>query len=203
MTKRKPIKTTIKDAIEYWKYLVDEEDLSVDWSEADTHCWRCGYQKNLIRCHIIPDSLGGEDAPSNIVLLCKRCHSEGPNVNDKDIMWDWIKAYRVPFYDTFWYIVGSREYQFIYKKTLSDEISDILKAANEDFDYKKVEEILLEIRKSINKEGSIHFGQPYFNAATIAGLYRITLKRFAETYNVKFPIESDNKTTKKPWYMDI
>ena len=26
-------------------------------------------------------------------MLCKRCHADGPNVTDPEIMWDWIKAY--------------------------------------------------------------------------------------------------------------
>ena len=59
-------------------------------------------EKNLQRCHIIPNSLGGKDEASNLVLLCKRCHADGPNVEDPEIMWDWIRAYGVPFYDTFW-----------------------------------------------------------------------------------------------------
>ena len=66
--KREPIKTTIQEAIDYWSEFVHESDISVDWSESDTHCWRCGCEKHLQRCHIIPDSLGGKDCPENIVL---------------------------------------------------------------------------------------------------------------------------------------
>ena len=36
-----------------------------------------------------------------MVLLCETCHSEGPNTDDPEVMWEWISAYRVPFYDTF------------------------------------------------------------------------------------------------------
>ena len=92
MSERTSIKTTISQAVDYWSKRIDECGLSVDWSEAHTHCWRCGCEKNLERCHIIPDSFGGEDAPHNIVLLCKRCHVDGPNVTDPEIMWDWIRA---------------------------------------------------------------------------------------------------------------
>lgn len=88
MAKRTPIRTSIHDAAEYWSQRIDETELSVDWSEAETHCWRCGCERHLQRCHIIPDALGGEDTPGNIVLLCKRCHAEGPNVRDPEIMWD-------------------------------------------------------------------------------------------------------------------
>lgn len=101
--------------------------MSVDWSEGETHCWRCGCKKKLQRCHIIPDSLGGKDEPSNIVLLCKRCHADGPNVLDSEIMWDWIKAYNVNFYGEFWSIQGMKEYEFIYKKSPVEEMSTFLK----------------------------------------------------------------------------
>lgn len=107
MSRRSKIQTSIQSAVEYWSRRIDEDEISTDWREADTHCWRCGCQRNLERCHIVPHTLGGTDEPSNIVLLCKRCHREGPNVTDPEIMWDWIRAYRVPFLETFWIIRGA------------------------------------------------------------------------------------------------
>ena len=203
MSKRKSIKTTISQAVDYWAKRIDECGLSVDWSEAHTHCWRCGCEKHLERCHIIPDSLGGEDAPHNIVLLCKRCHMEGPNVTDPQIMWDWIRAYGVPFYETFWSIVGMKEYQFIYKKGFMQELSDIISSANlimNDEVQKKVNEIICEVIEG----AGVHFGQPYFNAATIAGIYRMALKRIAEEYGVGFPMKSDKEEQKSsPWWMQV
>ena len=91
------IKTTIAEAVDYWSRHQSECSLSVDWAEAHERCWRCGCERDIERCHIVPDALGGPDAPENIVLLCKRCHAEGPNVKDPEIMWDWLKAYAVPF----------------------------------------------------------------------------------------------------------
>lgn len=88
MTKRTAIKTTIPEIVDYWFSRVYEGDLSVDASEAHERCWRCGYQTKLERCHIIPHSRGGADEPSNLVLLCKKCHLENPNVSDPEIMWD-------------------------------------------------------------------------------------------------------------------
>ena len=86
----------------YWARHTDESGLSVDFAEAHERCWRCGCRRRLERCHIVPDSLGGEDIPSNFVILCKRCHLDNPNVADPEIMWDWLRAYSVPLYDTFW-----------------------------------------------------------------------------------------------------
>jgi hypothetical protein len=45
----------------------------------------------LIRCHIVPDALGGSSDPSNLVLLCKRCHELAPDVIDPEAMWYWIR----------------------------------------------------------------------------------------------------------------
>lgn len=201
MGRRLPIKTTIREAVDYWSRRIDECGLSIDWSEAETHCWRCGCEKNLQRCHIIPDPLGGKDEPGNIVLLCSRCHAEGPNVTDPEIMWDWIRAYGVPFYETFWNIRGMQEYKFIYHKSLSDEISDILCQANISPDDERAGRLIKENLQSVHDKGSIHFGQPYLNTATMAGLYRMMLKHLAETLGVCFPVAAaDEGKPRTPWW---
>ena len=102
MSEREKIKTTKEQIVDYWIGHEDECGLSVDFAEAHERCWRCGCKRGLARCHIIPDSLGGRDTPSNFVLLYSRCHLDNPNVADPEVMWDWLRAYAVPFYDTFW-----------------------------------------------------------------------------------------------------
>ena len=199
--KRQPIKTTIEEAIAYWRSKADESPLGVDWSEADTRCWRCGYKRDLQRCHIIPHSRGGKDEPSNIVLLCKRCHQEGPNVEDSEIMWDWIKAYAVPGYDTFWRFMGIKEYRFIYNKSVYKELEDILLAANIDPGEEETKKVMKELSSLVYEKASKHFGQPYFNNATMAGLYRMTLKKIASHYGVEFPIKKE-EVTRKSWYLE-
>lgn len=188
MAERKAIRTTIAQAVEYWTGRVNESFLSVDWSEADTHCWRCGCERNLQRCHIVPDSLGGRDEPANIVLLCERCHAEGPNVTDPEVMWDWIRAYAVSCYDTFWNIQAMKEYEFIYKRTVEQELLEILQQANitdiDRFMQEKYSQLMMEAME----EASVHFGQPHFNTATAAGIYRILLKKLAKENNVPFPV---------------
>ena len=100
--KRRNIKTKKQDIINYWIKYIDESDgMNFDWAEADKVCWRCGCYRKLQRCHIIPDSLGGKDEPCNFVLLCSECHQEAPNVESKTFMWDWIKSYYTPLYNTF------------------------------------------------------------------------------------------------------
>ena len=203
MSKREHIKTPLSEIIAYWEQHVDECGLSVDWAEAGSHCWRCGYEKNLERCHIIPDSLGGKDEPSNLVLLCKRCHAEGPNVADPEIMWDWIRAYGVPLYGTFWIIRGMKEYQFIYHKTIRQELTDVLMCAGVPPDSEEAINVARAYTQEMCRQASVHFAQPYFNTATLAGIFRMLLKAFAQKYGVAFPIPSQNQSAPPiPWWVE-
>lgn len=118
MASRKPIKTTKQQIVEYWAKNVDESELSIDFSDAAERCWRCGCKSNLERCHIIPDSLGGVDSPDNLVLLCGKCHIEAPNFTDKEFFWEWLKAHKVSFYDTYWYLRGEENMSLFIKKNL-------------------------------------------------------------------------------------
>ncbi len=83
---------------------------SIDYGEPT--CWACGehwngkydisgeYNKKdiykawqsspLERCHIIPDSLGGLNVPSNIFLMCKDCHVESPDTIYSGIFFSWL-----------------------------------------------------------------------------------------------------------------
>lgn len=187
MGKRKSIKTNINDIVDYWFSKIDEDELSVDKMEACERCWRCGCERNLQRCHIVPDSLGGEDKPSNLILLCKRCHADGPNVSDPDIMLDWIKSYRVPFYDTFWSILGQKEYEFMYGKSVVDELKSLGIT-----DSDEIKEKFTTINKELKNKASIHFGQPYFNTATVAGLYRMFLKKLAKDMGKELSVHKIN-----------
>lgn len=167
--KRPPIKTKIDDIVNYWSRLQDECGLSIDWSEARERCWRCGYESRLERCHIIPDSLNGLDEPSNLVLLCKRCHIDAPNVDSKTYMWDWIRANGTPLYDTFWKIRAQKEYEFIYGKSFVQELMD--RDIISDYDLRLFWN--LKIGKSIH-----HFSHPWNNESTEAGLLRMRLEEF-------------------------
>lgn len=168
MSERKNIKTTINEIVSYWMANVQEEDLSIDFSEAHERCWRCGSKKPLEKCHIVPYSLGGEDTPSNFVILCKRCHIDNPNVSDPEIMWDWLKSYKCIFYDTFWILQGMVEYQKIYGATFEEEL------AKRNIDLKKA----IAILEAQFEKTSHHFGNPALNIATIAGVIKMFLKEY-------------------------
>jgi len=107
---------TAEEIRAYWMARVDESDMGCDWSEALERCWRCSRKgrrgKALQRCHIVPRSIGGQDVPSNYVLLCRWCHDEAPNVPDASYMWQWIRETHAPFYDQHeterWWTVARR-----------------------------------------------------------------------------------------------
>ena len=164
------IKTTKDEIVNYWFFekFIDECGLSVDASEAKERCWCCGCKHNLERCHIVPESLGGKDEPSNLVLLCHRCHLDNPNITDPEIMWDWLRAYGVPMYDTFWDLMGLKEYEFIYKRSFYSELFDLgIKSHTE------ANELIKSYLPEIIKQVGHHCGHPYMNMATIAGAYRM------------------------------
>lgn len=173
----KKIQTTKEEICKYWFSRIDESELSVDASEALERCWRCGSERSLERCHIIPRSLGGEDVPSNYVLLCKRCHLENPNVDDTEIMWDWLKAYKEQYYDTFWINQALEEYERIYKKKFKDDIAPFNQ-------YLTAEEAKEFLEKEMDSYATHHFGQTYLNSATIAGLMRILIKKLRAKYDI-------------------
>jgi ribosomal protein L37E len=156
-SKRDPIKTTLGEIVDYWASREDECGLSVDWAEAHERCWRCGYKSNLERCHIIPDSLGGSDSPHNLVLLCRRCHRESPDVNDPSFIWRWLRAHAVPLYDTYWTIRGMDEFERLFKRKPFADISD-------GFSDDKMKEILSTHMRDVVH----HFGEGRLNPATIA-----------------------------------
>ena len=167
MRRRKSIKTTKEKIISYWSKKVDESELSIDFTEASERCWRCGYKSVLHRCHIIPDSLGGKDNPSNLVLLCRRCHIEAPNINDKDFFWDWLKAQKVSLYNTYWTIRGVKEYEEVYKENPIQTMRR-LNVKTDAFD---------KFLKQQMNFVTIHFGEGRLNPSTIAGIFRSFIKQ--------------------------
>lgn len=174
--KRSNIKTTISEIIKYWIKYEDECELNFDWSEADKICWRCGNERKLQRCHIIPDSLGGKDEPNNFVLLCAACHEEAPNVESSTFMWDWIKSFHNPFYNTFWQNQALEEYERIYHKSFLKELEERNIISNH---------ALFKFWNLKTGKTSYHFGKPYGNISTLTGNYKLHLEAFDQKYPSK------------------
>ena len=153
--------TTHGEIVEYWSRNESECGLSVDWAEAEKLCWRCAQGRQLQRCHIVPDALVGPEDPSNLVLLCAQCHAEAPNVDDPSFMWEWLRAHAVPFYGTYWYERGFREYEFVFGRKA--------------FAGANLEEALPALELALAKymrQASTHWGQGTLNPATIAWVLR-------------------------------
>ncbi len=128
------------------------------------------------RCHIIPDSLGGKDEPSNLVLLRERCHIDAPNIESKSFMWDWIRANGTSFYDTFWQTRAAKEYEFIYKKSFRQELQERDMLTPRDLE----KFVTIPMVRSVN-----HFAHPWKNDSTNAGLLRMRLEEYDKKYGKK------------------
>ena len=152
------MKTNHREIVHYWAAIEDECGLGVDWSEAHERCWRCGNKSNLQRCHIVPDSLGGLDHPSNLVLLCGRCHREAPNHTNPKYMWVWLRATGVSFYDTYWTQRGMEEFEKMFKRKPFSSL-----------DAGKVgPDMVLELLWSEMCKTIIHYGEGRLNPSAIA-----------------------------------
>jgi len=156
-TLQRNIKRKTPEIVEYWRSRIDEMDLGVDWCDAHTRCWRCGYKSSLDRCHIIPRSLGGLDESSNLVLLCKACHREAPNCSDPSYMWDWIRRTSVSMYDTYWTLKMFQEFKDMYGRNPFElpEFEDI-----------NIDLVNSELKKKMMKV-IVHYGERGFNNTTM------------------------------------
>jgi hypothetical protein len=151
----------IGDIVKYWSTREDESGLGVDWAEAHERCWRCGYKSRLQRCHIIPDSRGGSAQPENLVLLCRRCHREAPNVPDTRFMWIWIRATCVPFYNMYWTARGAEEFEEIFGRP---------PFTGTNFD-KNLRDAALKLLHSEIASATVHWGEGRLNSSTIASVF--------------------------------
>jgi hypothetical protein len=68
--------------------------------------WGAWERAALDRCHLVPRRLGGDESPSNLVLLCRRCHRDAPNVGDAIYMLRWI-AERESWFADMWTFLRS------------------------------------------------------------------------------------------------
>jgi hypothetical protein len=158
-----------KSIANFWKTRIKEEDIGTNWSQAETHCWRCGSErlkgnKNesaLEMCHIVPNSRGGLNEDSNLVLLCSKCHKEAPNHTNPKYMWLWIKTTSNKAED-FWLSKCKEEY----KKMFGEEFwagIDLSKNTNRELIEKLVRD---EATKTTH-----HAGEGGLNPSTEAVVY--------------------------------
>lgn len=98
------IRTTLSEICDYWsKHSIDELGNDCEGSLIDFDapaCFICGKEQNLERAHIIPDSLGGKDEPSNLMCLCSTCHKKAPNTSDAKAFLRYIRNSIIEFEDT-------------------------------------------------------------------------------------------------------
>lgn len=79
---------TNKEIFDYW---IDAELIEKDKLINEKCCFACQDDAyRLEKAHIVAASIGGPNIPSNLVLLCKRCHIEAPMLSVKEPMIDWM-----------------------------------------------------------------------------------------------------------------
>lgn len=161
----------LQEIVDYWAQHIDECGLAVDWGEAHERCWRCAYKSKLQLCHIVPESRKGSFTPSNLVLLCDRCHKDAPNTTDSRFMWIWIKSTCVPFYQTFLIARGIEEFIRMFGRLPFAGMSPE-KLSSSEFAKVLDEEV---------KETIVHYGEGRRNPATLACIYARVEERIAGT----------------------
>lgn len=75
-------------ALDFFKY-PDKYEIELIYT-----CWSCGLHRPdgaMVRCHIVPHRYGGDDVPSNYVLLCDYCHEEQPDSSHPDLQMEWLE----------------------------------------------------------------------------------------------------------------
>lgn len=161
--------TTIKEIVKYYSDKLIEEDIAVDFPDLHKRCWHCGDVGKLYRCHIVPSSAGGQDVPSNYVLLCRRCHEQAPNCTDGQIMMDWLKADSSKIYGLYWGRSIYELYAKLYKQ-------DFLEQYNNRKDINQ--ELLNQLIFSKFTEIKTHIGEGHINLSTWVGLFKMAFDEF-------------------------
>lgn len=134
------MKEKIRD---YWFSLNQLFNFRIDYEDALSICWKCTKYKTLEECHIIPKSLGGLNDPSNLVLLCKDCHKQNPNVNDKEYYINWLTKSKN------WFgFYGTSETVEILKEVILENLNTF-----------SVHEFNHSVFKDLLKNCSSHFGE--------------------------------------------
>jgi len=147
-------------------------DVFADWADAERLCWRCKYDRRLERCHIVPDSMGGNDEPANLVLLCNQCHREAPNHKNPYYMWIWLRETAGIFEGVYWTMRALAMFEQMFGRApggYGSGIRDIETAAT-------FNDRLLEIVS----DAAIHWGDGYPNPATLACLIAEAEKSLAD-----------------------
>lgn len=150
------IKTSKQAISDYWNQKYPQLNLGPN------HCWRCGIRKRLDRCHIQARAIEGNDEPSNFVLLCKHCHIDSPNVEDKEFIWIWLNYFNGRRFEDLWFDRGVNEFEMIFGM----DLSQMIKGKEDVFKSRFDTSLSMATR---------HFGQPSYSPSTVAGIIREVL----------------------------
>ena len=132
----------------------DDHDAVADWQ-----LWN---HARLERCHLVPSALGGGDEPSNLVLLCTRCHHDAPNVADPKYMLDWV-ARREPWLSHHLELFARAIDRAQLRETMGAFSRAQITASSQ---------ILSELRRTWTSTHGLHFTESTLEAAIVESITR-------------------------------
>lgn len=178
--KRKNIRHS--EIIKYWGTRLFETEYNFDFSEADTICWGCGYERKLQGAHIIPHCLGGKSEPSNLVLLCSECNRENPHCESQEDFFNWLKAKKREnlsgLYNRSKFYVIRKEFKTLYGYDMFEKLGSLFENSE------------LDLREEFNSYADENSSKHYFsNNAT----YCVFFKNFIESISKKIGVYNVEK----------
>ena len=97
--------------------------------------------------------------------------------------------------------MGLKEYYFIYRRTVREEIEEIVKKSNRSYSEEEQDRFLKNIPEELNKRVSIHFGQHYLNVAPVAGALRMIIKDLANELGVNLDELEQKEKLPISWWL--
>jgi hypothetical protein len=98
MTNRgRPPTPSVRRIAEWWIAHGELERVRHLGVNAVATCWACSYTAigfTPERAHIVAHSAGGSSVPSNLLLLCSRCHREQPDGAPRSIQIMWAQNHQ-------------------------------------------------------------------------------------------------------------
>lgn len=165
--------------VKLWEMCTSEDEAVkiIDFTD-EIVCWGCGIfpystskskrievlwnQDHLLdRAHILAQSKGGEDIPSNLFLLCPNCHEESPDTTSPKNFYAWVYYKRK--HDN-WAQVYRRELEkaAIMKGVNLEELLGRINQLNMKFDTVKV------MRKQCIERCALHGGAVSMSSKMLA-----------------------------------
>lgn len=124
-------------------------------------------EARLERAHLVPRALGGLEAPDNLVLICQVCHQNAPNVRDAEVMLGWMV--RRPSRSPWVQLSQKADAVAAELRALDVDLErDLLPMAGPQMRPEPMVRFAGKLFRYLEGDATTHWGEPHYNAATIA-----------------------------------